>query len=297
MRSIKCNLCRNDDFTDFHPLGNSTIVRCNKCGLFYLNPQLEEEDLKKLYDMTYFASEDSAVSGYDNYDADEENIIRTSHKKLKRIEHYYPNKGKLIDVGCATGIFPHVASLRGWEAFGVEYSDFAAEQARKKYNLQVTTGTIHDIDFPDGYFDCITMWDLIEHVKDPRSDLEKAYSLLKVGGILAVMTPNAESLISKIWGKKWLLWNRTDHLFFFGPSTFNRLLREVGFEIIKTRKIGFGGKFVSVNFVFDRLINYNKLLFGICQLIFKSLKLSNIVFYADWGDNFVVFARKQNANG
>ncbi len=292
MQLIRCILCGSDDYALFHPLGNSQIVRCNNCGLYYLNPQLEDDDLKKLYDMSYFSSEDSAISGYDNYDADEVNISRTSHHKLKRIEHYYPNKGRLLDIGCATGIFPHVASQRDWKPFGVEYSDFAAEQARKKYDLPVTAGTIHDVDYPDGYFDCITMWDLIEHVKDPRSELEKAYALLKEGGLLAVMTPNAESIISKIWGTRWLLWNRTDHLFFFGPTTFIRLLREVGFEVISTRKIGYGGKFVSIDFIFDRLKKYCDIIFGFFQKIIRKLGLSQIVFYADWGDNFVVFARK-----
>ncbi len=292
MRYVACNLCGSDDYDCFHTLGDSKIVKCRKCGLFYLNPQLEESDLKKLYDETYFLSEDSAVSGYDDYESDQVNIAKTSHKKLKRIERYAPSKGKLLDVGCATGIFPHVASERGWEAYGVEYSDYAATQTRKKYNLEVTTGTIHNTEYPDSFFECITMWDLIEHVPDPQKDLKKAFDLLKPGGVLAIMTPNVDSFIAKFWGKNWLLWNRTDHLFFFGPRTFNEMLKNNGFEIIKTKSIGFGGKYVSLGFVFERLTKYNKTLFGLLLRFIKKLRLANFVFYADWGDNFVVFARK-----
>ena len=293
MHEVPCNLCGSSKYTFFHKLGESQIVKCSNCGLYFLNPQLDKEDLQQLYDHTYFLSEESAITGYEDYISDKENIVRTSHKKLKRIEKYYPQKGTILDIGCATGFFLLAAREREWDARGVEYSDYASQIAREQHSLQVKTGTIKEAEYKDEFFDCVTMWDLIEHVTDPMADLAEVNRIMKPDGILAIITPNVASFIAKLWGKKWLLWNRTDHLYFFSPNTLNQMLKKNGFKIIKVKNLGYGGKFVSVDFIFERLKKYHQNTFSFFQKFMQGIGLAKLVFYADWGDNFVVFAYKE----
>jgi len=262
--------------------------------LYYLNPQLEEKELDELYSEAYFSSEDSAVSGYDNYTSDKENIILTSHRKLKVIEKFLPHKGELLDIGCAAGFFLLAARQRNWKVKGVEYCDYVAEIGRESYNLEITTGTLETANYEDNQFDCVTMWDLIEHLPNPMGSLADVNRVLKPGGILAIMTPNVDSLIAKIWGRKWLLWNRTDHMFFFSPKTLNKMLEKNGFNVVLLKKIGLGGKYVSIDFIFSRLIKYSKSLFSFFRNFVNKIGIGKVTIFADWGDNFVVLARKAN---
>jgi len=138
------------------------------------------------------------------------------------------------------------------------------------------------------------MWDLIEHLPNPMGSLADVNRVLKPGGILAIMTPNVDSLIAKIWGRKWLLWNRTDHMFFFSPKTLNKMLEKNGFNVVLLKKIGLGGKYVSIDFIFSRLIKYYKSLFSFFRNFVNKIGIGKVTIFADWGDNFVVLARKAN---
>jgi 2-polyprenyl-3-methyl-5-hydroxy-6-metoxy-1,4-benzoquinol methylase len=76
-------------------------------------------------------------------------------------------------VGCAQGEFAAVASQRGLHVFGV---DLNAEAVRKA-NQRVPEGTFWCGEIgaatEAGPFDLITMFDFIEHVRDPLETLRQ----------------------------------------------------------------------------------------------------------------------------
>ncbi len=151
---------------------------------------------------------------------------------LKFIEKLRPLKGRLLDVGCATGIFLELARDRGWEVKGVEPSSWAVSVARSK-KLDVVQGDFEQVEFTS-LFDVITMIDLIEHVANPMSLVEKAKKVLKPGGLLVVVTPDIDSFAARIMGRWW--WHlRPPHLCFFSRRSLNYLASKVGFRILKMR--------------------------------------------------------------
>ena len=131
-------------------------------------------------------------------------------------------KGKLLDVGAATGFFVRLAENAGFSGMGIEISDHAASQGRSK-GLKIQTGTLSSV---AGTFDCITMLDLIEHVPNPRAEITKAAELLREGGVLVINTPDAGSMFARVMGKRWHLICPPEHLYYFNRRNMKRLLEE-----------------------------------------------------------------------
>jgi 2-polyprenyl-3-methyl-5-hydroxy-6-metoxy-1,4-benzoquinol methylase len=143
-----------------------------------------------------------------------------------------------LDVGCGNGDFPELAKRAGWEAFGVELSEHAAAFARSK-GLNVVCGTLETAGYAAGFFDVITMWDVLEHLDHPRRAVEEAHRLLKGGGYLVVRVPNTKFQLLKAFIREDVLRGKRSslqgnlHLNHFSATTLRRLLTSAGFEVVR----------------------------------------------------------------
>jgi len=77
------------------------------------------------------------------YLQEREGRVLTFEQHLRPLEKIAgpANGRKLLDVGCYIGVFLEIAAKHGWEAYGIEPSQWAAEQARKN-GLNVVHGTL-----------------------------------------------------------------------------------------------------------------------------------------------------------
>ena len=82
---------------------------------------------------------------------------------------------------------------------------------------------------PAEYFDVVAASDVIEHTRSPKDFLEKAYALLRPGGLIFLVTPSLDSWSRKLLGNRWMEY-KVEHLFYFGQKSLSRLLTDVGFE-------------------------------------------------------------------
>ncbi|NQT21326.1 MAG: methyltransferase domain-containing protein [Planctomycetes bacterium] len=114
--------------------------------------------------------------------------------------------GRLLDVGCGLGFFlEKVSGFPQWDAFGCEVSRPAVEFARTKLGLaNIICGRIEKTDLPEGSFDIITLWDVIEHIPQPDQFLSCLMPLLKDDGFLFAHTPNIRIQLPKAKLKKLL---------------------------------------------------------------------------------------------
>ncbi len=156
--------------------------------------------------------------------------VRAMETKLGR-------KGRLLDIGCALGLFQLAAEKQGWQTVGVELSAEQAAYGREKFGLDIRTGFFEEMDFPPASFDVITLWSVIEHVKDPRTFLQNVRRLLKPDGLLILQTPNQNSLITLLAdmgyrvsrGKFLLSIYSTDHIYRFEAKSLSYVLDLAGF--------------------------------------------------------------------
>ncbi len=238
LESVRCNLCGADDTLHIAEIDGFHIVKCRQCGLVYVNPRYRQQQLQEIYTEEYYdhdgINNGLEFFGYDNYVDDEENIKTTFAKRLNTIERYAA-RGRLLDVGCATGFFLDLARSQGWEVVGSEVSEFSAHYARQTLGLDVRLGTLKQLSFEGEAFDVVTMWDVIEHVPDPLGELREVWRILRDGGVLSIITPDAGSLIARLLGARWEEFRRVrEHVYFFSRRTMRETLRKAGFGVLKT---------------------------------------------------------------
>lgn len=215
------------------------MVRCRGCGLIFVNPQprFTQQQTQKLYDREYFNK------GYMKfYDANTDSVLQSNEPFSYRLDLIEKHKrpGRILDIGSATGSFLNLARSRGWQACGVELSDYAADLAIKKYNLNVFRGSLEEAQFKDDDFDVVCASDIIEHVNDPQGFLQEIHRILTNDGLLYLAFPNTGSFYYKFFGliarynyRNYFL--LPYHLYHFSPSTINLLLNKTGFDIFKLK--------------------------------------------------------------
>lgn len=142
---------------------------------------------------------------------------------------------RLLDVGCGNGKFLKEAQLAGWQCFGVDFDPQAVEIA-KGQGATVMQGTLMEQNFPDDYFDAITLSHVIEHVHCVEELLVECERILKQKGTLWLATPNIDSIIRKWFKKDWLACIPPQHLTLFNQKTLSNLLGKLGFSVDVKRR-------------------------------------------------------------
>jgi len=216
------------------------ILRCRSCGLLFRADLPSPEELPTLYDGAYFRSEEHSEGGqgYADYVAEEELHRLNARRRLSLLEGSL-RPGRLLDVGCAAGFFLDEARQRGWSVTGVEVSAEMASWASEQVGIDdVIRGLFTAHEWPEAAFDCVTMWDYIEHTIDPVFELRLAQRILRPGGFLALSTGDAGSLAARASGRRWHLLTPRHHNYFFTRGSLSLALERAGFTVLAVRHLG-----------------------------------------------------------
>jgi SAM-dependent methyltransferase len=152
-------------------------------------------------------------------------------KRKRAITRYKPG-GRLLEIGCAGGLFLDAMRREGgWQVQGVEVSEVAAGYARAWFDLDVFQGPLQDAHFPDCSFDAVAMWDVLEHVHGPRETLLEIRRVLKPDGVLVFRLPLLDSWDRKLFGPYWSGWDAPRHLTLFSRRTIGLMLAQTGFQV------------------------------------------------------------------
>ena len=228
--------------------GRFRLVQCPQCGLIRQNPHLSWESLKDYYPEDY--------SPYTKIIETERSTARRMDrrygmwKRLRALERFQPG-GRLLDVGCGTGVFLGEAQRSGrWELMGVEPSPQAAAYAQEALGISVLAQRFDEADLPAGHFDAITMWNVLEHLDSPIRDLRRAYQLIRPGGWLVLAIPNVDGSGAKLFGRYWMGWDLPRHLYLFPKKQLRRILGEIGFDWVDARCIAGGHSSLDLSIEF-----------------------------------------------
>jgi len=289
-RHVPCNLCGSADRRPFCPENGLGLVQCQSCGLVYVSPRPDPAELYALYGETYFHNSESGVVGYSDYIADEANIRRTARRRLRHLERFI-RPGRMIDVGCAAGFFIDEARGRGWQVEGLDVSSFAVEYTCQRFGLTAHLGSFTEAELPAGAFDLVTMWDVIEHVPDPKAYVRRAAELLRAGGVIVLATPDVDSIPARLAGRRWVGFKLSEeHIYYFSIKTLARMLDEAGFDVVNVRHVG---KYVTLRLFVDRLGMYFPRLAGLLAFFERTFSLSERAAYVNPFDIVAITARKR----
>ena len=300
MQRVVCDLCGSDHYKVRFPstlrdgekddlsayqctsIGygrHHTIVECLKCGLVYANPRYDSGEMLARYQ----AVEDPL------YVEEREGRVLTFERHLQPLEIIMPpgDGRRLLDVGCHVGVFVEIAARHGWEAWGVEPSQWAATQAQRT-GLQVVEGTTETAGFDDEFFDVISMWDVIEHLEHPSAEVRRAFQLLKPDGILAVHTMDLGSIFARLMGPRWP-WLMEMHLYYFSKSTLDMLLTRTGFQVLAIKP---QGRYLRLGYLATRVAGFSRPLGRTLGWLFARLGSSQRAISINLGDLVTMYARK-----
>lgn len=199
--------------------GTQQIVRCKDCGMIYESPRYPESVILKGY----------ASSNEAGHDSQYPMRVKSFLSALRKLSPQLPPPGaKILDIGTAGGAFLEAATQYGYDAHGMEPSQYLVESGKKR-GLQIEQGTIEAHRFGAGEFDMVCLWDVIEHLCDPRRDLALIRPLLKKDGILLINYPDIGTWAAKVAGKKFW-WILSVHLHHFDQKSLGQLCRKTGFD-------------------------------------------------------------------
>lgn len=247
----RCIACGGAPHVALRLTNGRPLLQCSRCRLGWWDwPPF---DPAAFYDEGYFQSA-TVARGYDDYAALTGGLRRTARARLRRIERgrtHLPGAPppRLLEIGCGPGVFLDVAAAAGWQVEGIEVSAYAAEQARQRGH-NVRCGPVETRLLPVAAYDCVALWDVLEHLRDPAGVLRAAARSLRFGGVLALSTGDVTSLCARLSGARWHLFNLPEHLFFFSPGALTRLLAQAGCRVMLwTREV----TWLPVAYLLERL--------------------------------------------
>ncbi len=98
---------------------------------------------------------------------------------------------RLLDIGAGIGTFLSLArDTLACKVTGTEVSSMAVRVAQERYGIALLFGRVEDLQLPNGSFDIVTLWHVLEHLPSPGQTLDLCYHLLANGGWLAIAVPN-----------------------------------------------------------------------------------------------------------
>lgn len=233
--SAPCVLCGDVGAETLFVKHGYRLVRCPGCGLVFVANPPSPVELRKIY------SFDAGYHAHVLDDARERRQLERRAEQQIELIARFRKPGRLLDVGCSFGFFLDQARRRGWTTVGVEPNDDTAGIARRRFGLEVQSGLVGDAGLEAGSFDCVTLWDVVEHVPDPVALMATVRGLLAAGGLVAITTPDVGGLFPQASLKAarmagaWPHPEPPHHLFQFSERTLGRLLRQAALAPVWTR--------------------------------------------------------------
>jgi 2-polyprenyl-3-methyl-5-hydroxy-6-metoxy-1,4-benzoquinol methylase len=250
---VQCCVCESNDTEpvgigkDFEYNSSSDTflaMRCNSCGLVYLNPRPAISGFEKIYPVNYHAF---------NFSEKQFGIVYRIRsgleaKRLMSCCKGLPADARILDVGCGDGF--HLKLLRqygnkSWKVEGIDFDKRAVEMA-KKSGLNVYHGSVESIELPQNTYDLAFMIQTIEHVEKPDEVLRGIRKLLKPGGKLVIVTDNTDSLDFRFFKRSyWGGYHFPRHWNLFNRKSLTRLAKKTNFEVAVL-----GTQYSPVNWVY-----------------------------------------------
>ncbi|MBU1863542.1 MAG: methyltransferase domain-containing protein [Candidatus Omnitrophica bacterium] len=235
---VACPLCGLDDYREAR---GSDIVTCNNCGFTYLRVRPTEKWMEEYYSHVYAVNCAKAASPVRLPENIE--IIETEEYMQARREKFLSETldaygkdvdgKKIIDVGCGWGGLLYTARKYNLYSVGYEFNVPNVHFGKEKLSLDIRSEHFTKAKLNAASVDFVTFVHSLEHLSDPGAALQKAFKILKKGGIVAGIVPNFGSFLSTFLKEQWIWLERNWHYSHFVVDSLQRLLEKSGFEIIK----------------------------------------------------------------
>src|SRR5574344_2799 len=154
-----------------------------------------------------------------------ENTKKDDVRRFNFLQKRKFNK-KVLDFGAGNGNFVKLAQCEGVEI------DNSLRNYFKDNNLKI----YKSFDETDKKYDYITLFHVLEHMKQPEKLLEKVSEYLQSDGKIIVEVPSCDDALLKMYRSKdfaeFTYWGC--HLYLYNEKTLKKTLKKAGFKVCET---------------------------------------------------------------
>jgi len=224
----ECPVCKSKDVTEIKFKKKIPYAVCCSCEALYAKeiPSIlnhAEYNIGNINDLDY--DEKKREYKQERFVEERINLIKQhSNKPLSNC--------RLLDFGCGTGVFLEKAKDFFETVVGVEDSKYLREYINDKFKIDTYQF------LPDEKFDVITLFDVLEHLKDPYDILCTCKKLLNDKGVIFIYTPNWRSLEFDILKEKNTQYFPSEHLWFASLVTLYQLAHKLDMNIVYDASCG-----------------------------------------------------------
>lgn len=246
----KCPLCNSEEIFSWREIKDYflskekfQVMHCNACSFKFTSPQPSTEGISKYYKSSDYVSHSDSKRGLTNYIY---HWVRkyTIRKKYKQI-NALANKGKILDVGCATGHLLNYFKKQNWETLGVEVDEEARSFAKTNFDLNVMDQhAINDIDHKS--CNVITMFHVLEHVHDFKERMKSLFEILTDNGVMLVALPNYLAYDALYYQEHWAAWDLPRHLYHFNHENIDMLADQCNLTVVRKIPMKFDAYYVAM---------------------------------------------------
>jgi 2-polyprenyl-3-methyl-5-hydroxy-6-metoxy-1,4-benzoquinol methylase len=220
-------------------LSNQDYLCCCDCELIVLRPLLSERALEDRYANAALAAGvkfDVALDAARREISSLEESGKNARPRFMRLASEIYDRalvdmvpGKILDIGCGIGAELLRLYHKGWEIYGEDYNRIAIVALNERFPGHFRLSGARDRGW-DETFDVIMLNQVLEHLTSPQELLRNLRRLLKQGGRLVIVTPNAASWARTLFGPYWIQYWPPEHVALYGPAQISRLLLQSGWR-------------------------------------------------------------------
>lgn len=259
--SKKCPWCNSENNHQFIKLKDYfltneefEIIECDECKLLFTNPCPTPDRIGDYYKSENYLSHNEEKKGIF---AEIYNYVKKINikNKYKIAVGNLDSEIRILDIGCGVGDFLLYAKENGCNTTGIEPSENARKIAEKKLNCKILSPEELE-NIPDNSFDIITMWHVLEHVADLKTEIQHLQRILKKDGRLILALPNYKSYDAEYYKDKWAAYDVPRHLNHFSQDSINNIFKETNLQLIDIKPLKWDSYYISI--LSEQYMNSNK---------------------------------------
>jgi 2-polyprenyl-3-methyl-5-hydroxy-6-metoxy-1,4-benzoquinol methylase len=228
---IPCRLCGAEARLAFEVgdrnrgLGSTLFrySRCEECESVFIVDI--PDDLSRYYQA------DGYGTGADHF---VEEFIRREEAKVALVRRFAPT-GRLVEIGPGPGMFTRAAVRAGYDVTAIEMDPRYCRYLADELGVRAINSDEPARELPSlAPIQAVVMWHVIEHLPDPWRVVVSSAESLAPSGVLAMSTPNPDSLQFRALGRYWAHLDAPRHLQLIPHATLVSKLQELGMRHVLT---------------------------------------------------------------
>jgi 2-polyprenyl-3-methyl-5-hydroxy-6-metoxy-1,4-benzoquinol methylase len=220
-----------------HQAEEFRVVECAACGFAHLDPKPDASAVERFYEGAFYDEANPDYLAKTEREIAYWNDVVFAAKE-KNIRNMLGGVGKILDIGCCGGFLLRYFADHDWKVLGIEPSRTAYEWATGKSRIPAKQAFFELIpEMELGTFDAVHMAFVMEHVRNPKSFLEKVCRITKPGGVICIEAPNdfnpLQRIVTSALSKEPYWVCAPDHINYFSFDSLERLLTDCGLQILR----------------------------------------------------------------